>query len=286
MHKHTADTGRLRFSKMHGAGNDMIILDLRNAQDPSRELCKYLANRNKGIGGDMVLGVKAPRNPLSVASFDIWTAQGESSRQCGNGARCVAAWLVRAGVTDACEFTLDSPSGTHRVRVMEGGTYQISMGAPNFSPAAIPVFGFTEPQADYEVEVAGQNLVCAAVSMGNPHAVIDAQDKDYPIPAVGSALQNSGYFSPDVNVGFVQLESRNKIKLKVYEYGAGETLACGSGACAAVAVLARAGRVDRSVDVELPGGTLEVTWESDLSAMYLSGPAEFVFDGELAHAVV
>ncbi|WP_262415597.1 diaminopimelate epimerase [Pseudomonas sp. MIS38] len=285
MHKPPA-AARLRFSKMHGAGNDMIILDLRDAQDPSRELCKYLANRHKGIGADMVLGVKAARNPSSVASFDIWTAQGESSRQCGNGARCVAAWLVRAGLTEASEFTLDSPSGTHRVRVMEDGNYQISMGAPNFSPAAIPVFGFDQAQSAYQLELAGQHLACSAVSMGNPHAVIEAERDQYEIPAVGSALQNSGYFSPDVNVGFVQLQSRNRIKLKVYEFGAGETLACGSGACAAVAVLARAGRVDRSVDVELPGGALEVTWESDLSAMYLSGPAEFVFDGELAHAVV
>lgn len=278
----------LRFSKMHGAGNDFVILDLRDTSDPSPGLCRNLADRHTGVGCDLILGVEAPRSTHAVASYRIWTAEGLPSQQCGNGARCVAAWVLRAGIAAGTNFTLDSPSGTHNVDVLDHSIFRISLGVPQFSPPQIPLAGFESEQEVYETHLDdGLHLRFSAVSMGNPHAVVEVEDiKNAPVVQAGIALQKSGYFPHSVNVGFTQIVSRDRIRLRVYEYGAGETLACGSGACAAAAVLMRQRRIDRSVSVALPGGDLQVTWPDDTSQIVITGPAAFIYEGTMDPAMM
>lgn len=271
---------------MHGAGNDFVVLDLRNVEAPSPELCRTLANRHTGIGCDLILGVKAPRSAHAVASYEIWTSDGLSSQQCGNGARCIAAWVIRAGLVQGPQFALDSPSGTHMVEVLDTYSFRTAMGVPQFAPEQIPLIGFDNEQDLYEVNLDNKlGLRFAAVSIGNPHAVIEVDNIDIaPVAQIGQALQKSGFFLPTVNVGFTEIVSRNRINLRVYEYGAGETLACGSGACAAAAVLMRQGRIDRSVLVTLPGGELYINWPDATEQITLTGPATFVFEGEFSYA--
>ncbi|MEV7008418.1 diaminopimelate epimerase [Streptosporangium sp. NPDC051022] len=271
---------------MHGAGNDFVILDLRDAKSPSPGLCRALADRHTGVGCDLILGIRAPRSVEAAASFEIWTADGSPSQQCGNGARCVAAWVVRAGLTQGPRFALDSPVGTHMVDVLNEQSFSIALGMPQFTPERIPLFGFDEEQHLYEADlVSGSRLRFAAVSMGNPHAVIEVDDVDAaPVARIGQALQGSDFFPPTVNVGFAEVVSRGSIRLRVYEYGAGETLACGSGACAAAAVLMRRERVDRNVSVALPGGELQVSWLDAAEQILLAGPAAFVYEGQFSHA--
>ncbi|MGC4856680.1 diaminopimelate epimerase [Micromonospora sp. DT4] len=270
---------------MHGAGNDFVVLDLRHGQDPSPGLCRALADRHAGVGCDLILGVKAPRSAQAVASFEIWTADGSPSRQCGNGARCIAAWVLRAGLARGPRFTIDSPAGTHGVDVLTSQLFSIMMGQPQFTPEQIPVFGFDNEQSLYDADLDdGLHLEFSAVSMGNPHAVIEVESlATAPVSQVGRALQSSRYFPPTVNVGFAEIIARDHIGLRVYEYGAGETLACGSGACAAAAVLMRRGRIDRKVTVTLPGGNLDIDWSDVANEMVMTGPAEFVYEGQFLH---
>ena len=276
--------GALRFSKMHGAGNDFVVLDLRDGTPPpSAELCRLLADRHGGVGCDQVLTIEPATARGAIARYRIWNADGSEARQCGNGARCIAAWLVRDGAVDAsaATFMLESPAGSHRVARRDDGQFAIAMGVPEFAPQSIPLAGWHEPQDSYEVEVAGEPLRFGAASMGNPHALVEVNDIDAaPVERLGAALQRDAAFPDSVNVGFVERVARDRIRLRVYERGAGETLACGSGACAAAAILMRRGAVDREVAVALPGGELRVAWPSDTVPVILSGPARFVFEGE------
>jgi len=274
----------LRFSKMHGAGNDFVVLDLRHdpsALTPAR--CRALADRHTGVGCDQILTIEAPRSHQAVASYRIWNADGSSAQQCGNGARCIAAWLVRDGAAGTGNFVLDSPSGTHAVERDGESGYRIAMGVPEFAPQHVPLHGFEHPQDVYTLAVDGATVTFGAVSMGNPHAVVVVDDIDTaPVSTWGSTLQALSAFPHSVNVGFAQVVARDRIRLRVFERGAGETLACGSGACAAAAILMRRGAVDRDVAVELPGGTLRIGWPDDSATITMSGPATFVFEGEYA----
>ncbi|MEV7547909.1 diaminopimelate epimerase, partial [Streptomyces sp. NPDC089915] len=212
----------LPFTKMHGAGNDFVVLDLRDGPDPSPELCRALADRHKGAGCDLVLGIREPRSARAVAAFDIWTADGARSAQCGNGARCVAAWAVRAGLARGPRFALDSPSGTHEVDVLGEDTFRVALAVPRFAPQSIPLFGQDGERDLYEADLDdGTRVRFAAVSMGNPHAVIEVDDTaTAPVARVGRAVRESGLFLPTVNVGFVRVESRDRVHLRVHEYGA------------------------------------------------------------------
>ncbi|WP_101927399.1 MULTISPECIES: diaminopimelate epimerase [Luteimonas] len=273
----------LRFSKMHGAGNDFVVLDLRGGvAAPSPATCRALADRHTGVGCDQILTVEAPRAPGSVASYRIWNADGSASGQCGNGARCVAAWLVRDGAARAPRFALDSPAGSHAVDVLDDGTYRIAMGVPRFDPGDVPLAGLGTAQAVYTVDLAPFGAVrFGAVSMGNPHAVLEVDDVDAaPVATLGPQLQRAAWFPESANIGFAQVVADDRIRLRVFERGVGETLACGSGACAAVAVLVRQGRVGRDVAVALPGGTLRIVWPDDAATLTMAGPAAFVFEGE------
>ena len=278
----------LRFTKMHGAGNDFVILDLRgDTPAPSPALCRALADRHTGVGCDQILTIEPPRSRNAVAAYRIWNADGSSSQQCGNGARCVAAWVLRDSVDrdpERCltdRFELDSPAGTHAVDALDLHHFRIAMGRPEFEPARIPLHGFDAPQTEYVVDIDGASVRFGAASMGNPHATIEVDDVDTaPVATLGPALQRHPAFPESVNVGFAQVLAPDRIRLRVHERGVGETLACGSGASAAAAVLMRRGRVGRDIAVELPGGTLRIAWPDDDASIAMSGPAAFVFEGE------
>lgn len=272
----------VHFSKMHGAGNDFVVLDLRDGTPPpDAALASRLADRHFGVGCDQILTIEAPRSGEAVASYRIWNADGSASQQCGNGARCVAAWLVRDGVARGDRFRVDSPLATHEVVRLGGDRYSIAMGVPQFDPAKIPLAGFSAAQDRYTIELGGETVHFGAVSMGNPHALIEVTDIDAaPVAVLGSALQSNGVFPQSANIGFVQIVARDRLRLRVYERGVGETLACGSGACAAAAILIRRGMVDRQVSLSLPGGDLHTSWPDDAAEVIMSGPAAFVFEGD------
>ncbi len=276
----------MRFSKMHGAGNDFVVLDLRGgAPAPASTLCARLADRHRGVGCDQILTIEPPRNAGSIAAYRIWNADGSASGQCGNGARCVAAWLVRDGAAPAQDsFAIDSPAGVHAVTRDADGGFVIDMGPPRFAPADIPLVGVDGEQDDYTLTLGGETLQLGAVSMGNPHAVLEVADvANADVARLGPALQASAWFPVSVNVGFAQVLAPGHIRLRVFERGVGETLACGSGACAAVAVLARRGRVhaEAGVRVDLPGGTLRIRRDAATGSLFMGGPAAFAFEGNL-----
>ena len=273
----------MRFTKMQGAGNDFVVLDLRDGTPPpDAGLASKLADRHFGVGCDQILTIEAPRSPGAVASYRIWNSDGSPSQQCGNGARCVAAWLVRDGAAQGMHFSVDSPVGTHEVERIGDQGYAIAMGVPQFQPARVPLHGFDQAHDEYEVDVDEDlRLRFGAVSMGNPHAVIEVHGGEaLPVASYGQALQKSRWFPESVNVGFAEVVARDRIRLRVYERGVGETLACGSGACAAAVVLMKRGRIDRDVAVALPGGELRIRWPNDAAEVIMSGPSAFVFEGE------
>ncbi len=271
----------LHFSKMHGAGNDFVLLDLRGGRAaPDTATVRAIANRHTGVGFDQLLAVTDASRPGSTAGYRIWNSDGSSAQQCGNGARCVAAWLVREGGAKPPRFTLDSPAGPIEVECLPGERYALDMGRPDFLPAHIPLRA-AEQRLKYDWRERETTLRFGAASMGNPHALVEVEDVAHaPVAVHAAMLQNSGLFPQGVNVGFAQLLGRDAIRLRVVERGVGETLACGSGACAAVAILVQQGKVDRRVDVQLPGGTLTIDWPDDAASIRMAGPAAFVFEGE------
>ena len=272
----------LRFSKMHGAGNDFIVLDLRGRERmPDAALCRALADRHTGVGCDQILTIEPPRSAGAVAAYRIWNSDGSNAQQCGTGARCVAAWLLRDGPARGDEFMVDSPVGVHAVSRLADGRFRIAMGVPEFAAEQVPLRGFERSQDPYVIEHGGTTLAFGAVSMGNPHAVVEVDDvASAPVAELGPQLQALPVFPDSANIGFAQVESRQRVRLRVYERGAGETQACGSGACAAAAVLMRRGRVAREVTIALPGGELEIAWPRDDAPITMAGPAAFVFEGE------
>ena len=272
-----------RFTKMHGAGNDFVVLDLRDgAPVPTPALCRLLGDRHFGVGCDQILTIEPASAASAHARYGIWNSDGSRAGQCGNGARCVAAWLAREDAIGADRFVLESPAGLHPVERLADGHWRIGMGRPRFEPAAVPMSGFSATSDEYVVDVDGKRFALGAVSMGNPHAVLEVADVDAAdVARIGPRLQQCGYFPDSVNVGFAEVQARDRVRLRVYERGAGETLACGSGATAAAVVLMRRGRIDRRATLALPGGELVIEWPEGADAPTMSGPARFVFDGVL-----
>ena len=271
----------IRFSKMHGAGNDFVLIDLRHGQaTPGAALARAIGNPHTGVGFDQLLSMEASDRADCVARYRIWNRDGSQAQQCGNGARCVAAWLVRDGAAVPPRFRLESPAGVIDVDCLADGRFELDMGRPQFEPARIPITAKTASDF-YAAEVAGELIAFGAASMGNPHALLEVDDIDFaPVEKIGPALQASALFPESVNVGFAQVLARDEIRLRVYERGAGETLACGSGACAAVAILAKQGKLDQQVAVHLPGGRLDIAWTGGDAPIRMAGPAVFVFEGE------
>ncbi len=273
---------RLRFTKRHGLGNDFVVLDARAKPLPlDAERVRALADRHTGIGFDQLLILEPARDPACVAAYTIRNADGSPAQQCGNGARCLGAWLHRAAVlTIDAPAKLESPAGPIGVRLIDATTAAVEMGEPEFEPARIP-FDASSAAGTYQLDVGGERIEIAAVSMGNPHAVLEVPDAASPrVDALGPAVTTHPRFPKGANAGFAQVLDRHHVRLRVHERGAGWTLACGSGACAAVATLQRRDRVAGDVRVDLPGGTLRIEWQGVGHALWMTGPAAFVFDGE------
>jgi len=273
---------RIDFTKMHGAGNDFIVFDVPPGRvPPSAEQFRKLANRRTAVGFDQALVLEQPRRSDTAVFYRIFNADGIEVEQCGNGARCVAALLHRRGQTRAGAVTLDSPAGLIHARVQSDGAVSVDMGVPSFEPRSLP-FDALEQADLYSLDVDGQKVDIGAVSMGNPHAVltVDSTDKA-PVETLGPAIERHPRFPNRVNAGFVEIVDRSHIRLRVYERGTGETLACGTGACAAVAVERKRGLLDASVLVRVRGGELRVNWDSPGDNIWLTGPAEIAFEGHV-----
>jgi diaminopimelate epimerase len=272
----------LRFSKMHGIGNDFVVLDCRETPfSLDAAQIRALADRHTGVGFDQLLSVEPARDATCVFYYGIWNADGSPSGQCGNGVRCIAAWLHRAGVLPAgTDVRIESPSGPVTVRLRDPDTVTVDMGEPVFEPARIP-FAADTADPSYALALADGSLPIGAVSMGNPHAVIVTTDLHDPaLQQLGPALSSHSRFADGVNAGFVQRIDRHHLALRVHERGAGWTLACGTGACAAMAVLHQRGEVDDSVSVTLPGGELRIDWRGPGHTLWMTGPAAFAFEGQ------
>jgi diaminopimelate epimerase len=274
---------QLRFTKMHGIGNDFVIVDCRAQPFAlSREQIARIGDRHRGVGFDQLLTIEPAQSPDCAFRYGIYNTDGSSARQCGNGVRCVAAWLQRAGALGVGSTRLESPSGPVGVELLADGRVRVDMGVPEFAPAAVP-FAAEQASDIYRMRVLDHEIEFGAVSMGNPHAVIEVADvATAPAGALGPALSTIAQFPQGCNVGFAQVVDRAHIRLRVSERGVGETLACGSGACAAVASLRRRGKLDADVSVQLPGGTLAIHWDGAGAPVWMTGPAEFVFEGEIA----
>jgi diaminopimelate epimerase len=269
----------IRFTKMHGAGNDFVILDrLAGAPFPDAALARRLADRHFGVGCDQIMVIEAALTPEHAFRYRIVNADGSAAGQCGNGARCVAAYLRdRYGMTDGA--LLDSPGGPVHVGFGPDGSVELALGQPRLDPAQIP-FAAGARQSRYCLELAGQSVEIAALSMGNPHAVMQVEAVDCAaVATLGPAIEHHPCFPDRANVGFVQIIDRSQVRLRVWERGVGETLACGSGACAAVVALRLIDAIDAAVAVDLPGGRLKVRWQGEGEPVYLSGPATLVFEG-------
>lgn len=272
----------LAFTKMHGLGNDFIVLDAaRDAPLPEAAQWRALANRHTGIGFDQALVLHPARKAGTAVYYRIFNADGLEVEQCGNGARCIAALLARRGQAPEGEFTMDSPGGLIRARVDGTGLVSVDMGVPNFDPASLPFEASGEAYV-YPLEVNGTEIEIGAVSMGNPHAVLTVPSvAAAPVDRLGPAIEKHARFPKRVNVGFIEIVDRAHVRLRVYERGTGETLACGTGACAAVAVGRRHGRLDESVEVQVPGGMLRIGWGGPGTNIWLTGPAEVSFTGSV-----
>jgi diaminopimelate epimerase len=271
---------RLEFTKMHGLGNDFLVLDTRAGQAlPTAEDWQRIAQRHTGIGFDQALVLEPPKRANTAVFYRIFNADGSEVEQCGNGARCIAAYLHRHGRIAAGDFVMDSPGGLIRAEVHDPSLVSVDMGVPNFDPRSLPFEASTEAQT-YALRVGDEAVDIGAVSIGNPHAVLTVPSAaSAPVEHLGPAIEAHARFPRRVNVGFMEVIDSNNIKLRVFERGVGETLACGTGACAAVAVGRRHGHLRETVSVTVPGGLLTVRWRGDGEHIWLQGPAQVSFEG-------
>jgi diaminopimelate epimerase len=271
---------RVDFTKMHGLGNDFIIFDAPvDGFAPSRELVQRLSARHTGIGFDQALLLEKPRQPGTAGFYRIFNADGAEVEQCGNGVRCIAALLSRRGAMRNGAITLESAGGLVHARMAGDELVAVDLGVPNFSPGALP-FDAPAEAAGYLLEVEGQEVEIGAVSIGNPHAVLSVADvATAPVERLGPAIEHHRRFRERVNVGFMEVTDRSRIRLRVHERGTGETLACGTGACAAVAIGRTRGRLEADVQVSVRGGELRVNWAGPGEPIWLTGPAEVSFAG-------
>ena len=272
---------RLNFTKMHGLGNDFAVFDAAAGAPPDGAVIRRLADRHTGIGFDQALVLQPPRRADSAVFYRIFNGDGVEVEQCGNGARCIAALLAARGLAPAGAVTMDSPAGLIRARTLPGGLVSVDMGPVRFDPRALP---FDAPaQAErYLLAVPGGSVEIGAVSIGNPHAVLAVESVDTAeVERLGPAIEHHPRFPKRVNAGFMQILDRTHIRLRVYERGAGETQACGTGACAAVAVGRQWGELDEEVHVSVRGGELRVNWNGPGENIWLTGPAEVSFAGHV-----
>lgn len=271
------------FSKMHGLGNDFMVVDcITQNVFFSQDLIRRLADRHTGVGFDQLLVVEAPYDPETDFHYRIFNADGSEVEQCGNGARCFARFVRLKGLTNKYSISVSTKKGKMILDVEDDGEVTVNMGVPEFEPNKIP-FKAKQKEKTYIMRAGDKTLFCGAVSMGNPHVVTVVDDVDTAdVDTLGPLLESHERFPERVNAGFMQVVSRDHIRLRVYERGAGETQACGSGACGAVAVGILQGLLDESVKVSLPGGELHISWQGPGKPLIMTGPATHVFDGQLS----
>lgn len=271
---------KLRFTKMHGLGNDFVVIDgVTEPFEPTTEQVRFLGDRNFGVGFDQLLLVEPPRNEETDFCYRIWNADGGEVEQCGNGARCFARFVRDKGLTDKDEIVVETASGIITLKIESNGWVTVNMGAPILQPAQIP-FVAESQASSYTIDVEGEALEVGAVSMGNPHVVVTVDAlSDQRVETLGPKLESHLRFPQRVNVGFMQVINRSEINLRVYERGAGETLACGTGTCGAVVAGILQGTLDHAVKAHLRGGDLSIRWEGGDAPVMMTGPAETVFEG-------
>ncbi len=273
---------KLKFSKMHGLGNDFVVLDgIRQPVSLTPEQLRYLADRHFGVGCDQILLVEAAGQPGVDFRYRIFNADGGEVEQCGNGARCFVRFVHDAGLTAKHEISVETQSGIIAPRLEDDGSVTVNMGVPRFLPADIPFLGEGEAVI-HALDVANELLEISVVSMGNPHAVQVVDDVERaPVGTQGPLIENHARFPQRVNAGFMQIVDRHAIKLRVFERGSGETLACGTGACAAAVTGIRRGLLDSPVRVTTRGGDLTIAWAGPGQPVMMTGPAVTVFTGEI-----
>ncbi len=272
----------LKFTKMHGAGNDFVVIDLVSQRCKLRPRdFRKIADRRFGVGCDQILLVEPPGSPDVDFRYRIFNADGSEVEQCGNGARCFARFVRDKRLTRKKDITVETAAGVIILRVRDNNQVEVDMGAPAFEPGQIP-FSAESRAESYPLDLGEQMLEIGALSMGNPHAVTRVEDVDaVDIERLGPLVENHERFPQRVNAGFVQVVSPSEIRLRVFERGVGETLACGTGACAAVAWGISRGWLSDTVTVELPGGKLSIHWAGAGHPVIMTGPTAVVFEGTI-----
>ncbi|HSW84883.1 MAG TPA: diaminopimelate epimerase [Usitatibacter sp.] len=274
---------KLRFAKMQGQGNDFVVLDgVRQKVALDAKTVRALADRHFGVGCDQVLVVEKPASGANDFLYRIYNADGDEVEQCGNGARCFARFVLDEGLTTKREIAVETKSGVIRPKIEDSGQVTVDMGVPRFDPRDVPFVAAQAPALTYEIRVAGLPVQVSVLSMGNPHAVQLVEDVERaPVTTQGPLIERHPAFPKRVNAGYLQPLTRTHVKLRVWERGAGETLACGTGACAAVVAGIRLELLDRDVRVTTRGGDLRICWNGDGSPVMMTGDAVRVFDGEI-----
>ena len=273
----------LNFTKMHGLGNDFVVLDFtQTPQELSKAQAAHIADRKFGIGCDQILIVEQTSSTSADFRYRILNADGSEVSQCGNGARCFVRFVHEKGLSDKNPIVVETANGILELKAIQGSNLvEVNMGQPRFEPKQIPL-NQAKQQTQYQVKVEDQTYNFAAVSMGNPHAVLLVDDvTSAPVTELGAKLEVHELFPERANIGFMQIKSRSHIALRVFERGVGETLACGSGACAAVVTGIQQGLLEQQVTVELTGGKLEISWAGNDNKVFMTGPAETVYQGHL-----
>jgi len=267
---------------MHGLGNDFMVIDAVSQNVfLTKEQIKKLADRNFGVGFDQLLMVEPPYDPDLDFHYRIFNADGSEVEQCGNGARCFAKFVRHKGLTNKYKIAVSTKSGKITLYIDQDGQVTVNMGVPQFDPAKVP-FKAQKQELNYILHSEDATTLCGVVSMGNPHAVILVDDiQTAPVHQWGPVFENHERFPERANIGFMQVLSPSHVKLRVWERGAGETLACGTGACAAAVIGQMQKKLQTQVRVDLPGGSLQIRWQGPGQPVKMTGPAEHVFDGQL-----
>ena len=272
----------MQFSKMHGLGNDFMVVDaVTQNVFFSPELIRRLADRHLGVGFDQLLVVEPPYDPDLDFHYRIFNADGSEVSQCGNGARCFARFVRLKGLTNKRDIRVSTANGRMVLSVTEDDLVRVNMGEPNFEPSQVP-FRANKAEKTYIMRAAEQTVLCGVVSMGNPHCVIQVDDVDTAaVETLGPVMESHERFPERANIGFMQVVGRSHIRLRVYERGAGETQACGTGACAAAVAAISQGWMNSPVTLDLPGGRLTIEWEGPGHSVIMTGPAMRVYEGQV-----
>ena len=273
---------KLKFTKMHGLGNDFMVIDgIHQSVTLSSEQVARWADRHLGIGFDQLLLVEKPQSTSAQFKYRIFNADGQEVAQCGNGARCFARFVREKNLTDLDVVAVETNAGQLRLRIIDNQRVEVNMGVPSFEPRLIPLDA-PHRQDQYQLDIDGQTIHFSALSIGNPHAVIQVDDvQQAPVETLGPRLESHPLFPQRVNVGFMQIIDRTNFKLRVFERGVGETQACGSGACAAMAAGRQLDLLDAHATAQLKGGELQLHWSGEGQPVMMTGPTALVYEGEI-----